>query len=327
MNENENDTKEYFEEAEYINEETENEQEIYSIDINPSKTHVIFGGKDNSAEIYDLFEDKTITRVENFTDSVIYTKYISNTRFLIVTADGTVALMEYDKDVFIINLETDISVAIFNEKLVIGTADGQVFLYNDELDHINTFGGHTSEIISVDYKEGRILSMCKNFLTAHDEYGRLLYTLKASEATAFKYISSDVVCFAREKKIQIFKETKKLFEYSMEERVESIELVEKSIVLGGDFDYVLLIDTTGHYATFRLNVNTGVNMIKKLDDYKIVFSTVSDLIGILDIRNVSTLKWYEPNVGVIFDFTIGESKIAVAGEYGFVALDYNSSDL
>lgn len=324
MNEDETETTQYADEIEQFKEETENE--MYSIDINSSKTHVIFGGKDNSAEIYDLLEDKTVTRIEDFTDSVIYTKYISDSRFLIVTADGTVALMEYDKDVCIIDLETDISVAIFNEKLVIGTVDGQVFLYNDELDHINTFGGHSSEIISVDYREGRVLSMCRNFLTAHDEYGRILYTLKSTEANAFRYISSDVICFAREKKIQIFKETKKLFEYAVDDRVETIEMVEKNLVLGGDFDYILLVDTTGHYAIFKLNVNTGVNLIKKMDDYKIVFSTVNDLIGILDIRNISTLKWYEPNVGVIFDFTIGDSKIGVVGEYGFGVVDYNISD-
>lgn len=304
----------------------EGDNELYTVDISPTKKHIIIGGKNDAAEIYDYEEDRLVTRVENFSESVIYTKFLSGDQFIIVTADGTIALMEYEKDVYIISIEEDISVVVFNEKLVIGTLSGRVYLYNESLNHINTFGSHTTEILSVNYQEGRILSMCANFLTAHDEYGRLLYTLKAHNAYTFKYITSDVICFAREQKIQIFKEKRKLSEYAIEERVESVEFVEKSLVIGGDFDYILLIDTAGHYATFKLNIKTAVTLIKRRVDYEIVFSTVDGLIGVLDIRNVRTLKLFSPGIGILFDFCVFESKVAIVGQHGYGIVDITKDE-
>lgn len=304
--------------------EVESGNELYTVDICPSRRCVVFGGKSDAAEIYNYEEERTVTRIEDFSDSVIYAKFVSEDRFVIATADGAIALMEYSSDICIISLEEDISAASFNERLVVGASSGRVYLYDACLEHINTFGGHSSEIISVDYKEGRVLSMCANFLVVHDEQGRVLYTLRANEAYAFKYITSDVVCFAREGKIQIFKQTKKLFEHSIEERVECIELVDKSLVIGGDFDYILLIDTAGHYATFKLNIKTGVNMIKRAGTYGIVFSTAEGLIGSLDIRNVNTLRFFSPNLGVIFDLCVSGHDVAVAGQNGFGMVNIES---
>lgn len=291
--------------------------ELYSIDICPSKKYVIFGGKSNSAEVYSYDEDRTITRIDNFEDSVIFTKFISDSRFIIVTASGTIALMEYDSDVCIIDLEEDISVAIFNDKLVIGTESGRVHLYDAELEHINTFGGHSSEIFSVDYQEGRILSMSVTQLVAHDENGRELYTLRAGEAYAFKYLASDTICFARDGKIQLMKQRSKLFEYGIQERVETIEFVDKSLVIGGEFEHILLIDTTGHHAIFKLDVGAQVNMIKRIGEYIVIFATADGEVGTVDIRNISTLKYYSADVGTIFDLCISGSDVGVVGEYGF----------
>lgn len=299
----------------------EKDGELYTIDINNEKNHVIFGGMNDLAEIYDYKEDLTVTRIEDFSDSVIYTKFIGKDRFIIVTANGTIALMEYEKDICIIDIEEDISIAKFTNKLVIGTMSGQVYLYDENLEHINTFGGHYTEILAIDFQEGRILSLCENFLTAHDEQGRCLYSLKATEATAFKYISSDVICFARDKKVQIFKENKKLFEIKTEESVETIEYLEKSLVIGGYFDYIQLIDTTGHFATFNLKVNTCVSLIKKYKDFQIIFATLDGLIGKMDIRNIKSLEFFSPEVGTIFDFAIGLDKVAVVGEGGYNMID------
>lgn len=301
--------------------------ELYTVDTDSSKRYAIFGGKNNTAEIYNLLEERTVTRIEDFTDSVLYTKFLPNDRFLIITVNGVIALMEYEKDVSILDIEEDITVAHFNEKLIIGTISGKVYLYDDELEHINTFGGHTNPIISVDYKEGRVLSMCSNFLIAHSEVGKTLYTLKAYETFAFKYISSDVICFARDQKIQIFKEQKVLFEYKTIERIESIELVEKSLVIGGETDNILLIDTTGHYGIFKLKVDTVVNMIKKIEGYLIAFSTVEGLIGVIDIRSIESLRYFKPDIGVIFDFSVLGAEIVVVGEGGFAVINITEESI
>lgn len=291
--------------------------EVYTVDIDPSSRLILFGGQNDSAEIYSYHDDCTVTRIEDFSDSVIYTKFLPNGRFLVITVDGTVALMERDREVYILNLGEDVSVAKFNDNLVVGTTSGQVYLYDSDLEHINTFGGHSSEVISVDFCEERVLSMCQSHLIAHDKHGRLLYTLRAANSTAFKYITSDVVCFAREKKVQVFKENKKLFEYCTEDAVETIEYINGSLVIGGNFEHLLLIDTTGHYAIFKLAISACATLIKKYDDFKVIFSTSNEFIGMVDIRDIKTLKYYNPGVGAIFDFAVSLKDIGVAGEYGF----------
>lgn len=299
--------------------------EVYTVDIDCASKCILFGGQNDIAEIYSYLDDCTITRIEGFGDSVVYTKFLQSGRFLIVTADGTVALMERDREVCIFNIGEDVSVARFSEKLVVGTMSGQVHLYDSDLEHINTFGGHISEVISIDFCEGRVLSMCQNLLIAHDERGRSLYTLRAASATAFRYITSDVVCFAREKKVQIFKENKKLFEYCAEDVVESVEYLGRSLVIGGSFEYLLLIDTTGHHAIFKLDIKACATLIKKYDDFKVVFSTSNGFIGLLDIRDIRTLKYYDPGVDTIFDFSISPEDVGVAGEHGFCVMNLRES--
>lgn len=292
-------------------------REVYTADIDPSSGRALFGGQNDGAEIYNYRDDYTVTRIEDFSDSVAYTKFLPNGRFLIVTVDGIVALMEHDREVSVLSIGKDVSVCKFSERLVIGTVSGQIYLYDGELEHINTFGGHGSEIVSVDFCEGRVLSMSQGLLIAHDEHGRTLYMLRASCATAFKYIASDVICFAREKKVQIFKATKKLFECAVEDAVESIEYLSGSLVIGGSFEHLLLIDTAGHHATFKLDIGACAMLIKRYDDFKVVFSTSNGLIGLADIRNISTLRYYDPGVDTIFDFAASPDHVCVAGELGF----------
>lgn len=308
-------------------EEAATQREVYTVDIDPSNKFILFGGQSDSAEIYSCQDDCTITRIEDFSDSVVYTRFLPSGRFLIVTADGVIALMEHDREISILNIGEDISVAKFSENLVVGTVSGQIYLYDSELEHVNTFGGHGSEIISVDFCEGRVLSMSQSLLVAHDRHGRTLYVLKATNATAFRYIASDVICFAREKKIQIFKATKKLFEHSIEDVVESIEYISGSLIIGGSFEHLLLVDTTGHYAIFRLDIGACAMLIKKYDEFKIVFSTSDGLVGFVDVRDINTLKYYNPMVDTIFDLAVSPEYIGVAGELGFnvVSLDPQSN--
>jgi len=304
----------------------EDNNEFYCIDINENRKYVICGGKNEYAEVFDFREDQIVAKIENFEESVLFTKFLKGDRFLIVTVDGTIALMEYDKEICIINIEEDITSVGFNEYLVVGTGSGRVYMYDSELEHINTFGSHSKEILAVEYSEGRILSMCQNTLVVHDKCGRKLYTLKATEATAFKYISSDVICFARDNKIQVFKENKKLFDYSSEGSVEAVEYLNNTLIIGGDFEHLLLIDTAGHYATFKLQIKQAVLNVKKIEEYKVAFSTMEGLIGVVDIRSLNTLKYYNANVGLIFDFATSPGNIAVAGECGYNVIDLLHSE-
>lgn len=302
--------------------------EIYSIDINKDSGLIIYGGKNQYSEVYDFNNEQIITKIDDFEDSILLAQFLPNSRFLIVTLNGTLALMEQDKEICVIQIEEDLTAAFYSKeynRIVIGTNDGNVYLYDSELEHINTFGKTSSEIKSLYYDEYKIIGLREDQLCVWDEKGRIQFSLRANESYDFKYLPGGVVCFAHDMKIQIFKEKKKLFEIATEDVVESIEFVEKSLVIGGSFDYLLLIDTTGHYAIFKLNIKNHVLKIKRHSSHKIVFSTTADMIGLMDIRNIETLIYYDGGVGTIFDFSIDSNLIAVAGEQGYHIIDIDSS--
>lgn len=297
--------------------------EIYSVDINAVKKCVLYGTSTDSAELYNYTENYPICRVQDFTDSVIFVKFINDERFILVTINGTIALMESNRELEVVKIEEDVTSVCFDTKLVIGTESGRVYIYDDQLEHINTCGGHNSEIIDVDFKEDRILSLDNHRFIACDEYGRKLYEQRARNATAFCYISGDVYCLALDGKIQILKGKEKLFELSLDGDVESIVLMGNNLVLGGSFEYILLIDTTRRYATYKLKIEHQILKIKKNAENQILFSTSSDQLGLVDIRDIKSLKLFEPEVGTIFDFAGSENDVIVAGENGFLIFNFS----
>lgn len=263
-------------------------------------------------------------QVIDFEDSILYVKFISEEVFIVVTMNGTIFLLNFNEEISSIDVGEDVEAAHYSQKdrkLVIATSSGQVFIYDDSLEHINTIGGHSTAISTVEYVNGKVISMCQDKLIVNDDNGRVLYTLKAGEAYCYKYISDDIFCFSRDGKIQIFKQNKKIHELSFEEKVKCVEYLNKTLVLGGNFDYLLLIDMSGHYATYKLNIQTSVNQIKVFDDYKVMFVTDTQLIGIVDIRKLESLRFYESLVETIFDFTFNTDLIIVGGECGCNIID------
>lgn len=315
-----------------IDETVNNTREIYSVDIDASRNEVIYGGANDRAEIYNYKDDYVVCTIMGFSESVLYVKNIKNNmntdanktitkqtignNTVIATVDGTVILVGEEGEINRIEIDEEISVIKFNENLVIGTVDGKVYLYDDNLDHINTCGGHDTEILDVDYNNGRILSMSSKYFTIHDHYGRCLQSVRAHEMTAFCYISEEVYCIAKDGKVQIYKDTRRLFEVAVEGSVESIVLIEGSLVIGGSFDGLMLIDTEHHYAVYKHEFSEMVMQIKAVSGYKVLFSTTCDRIGYIDIRDIKSLKYYEARVGVIYDFAIDKNVIIAGGEEG-----------
>lgn len=301
--------------------------EVYAVDIDATKGLVIYGGENDGAELYSYRDDIVVSKVEELAESVLFTKFVGDGRFVIVTIDGTIALMEQDRELCVVDIKEDVSAVHFNGLLVVGTESGHVYVYDAELEHKNTCGGHRSAVLCVDYREDRVLSLSAESFVAHDVFGGALYTFRAQNATAFRYIAGDVFCLARDNRVQIFKETKKLFETTTDDAVEAIELLGKNLVLGGAFEHVLLIDTTHHYAIFRLEVGVHIHQIRPVDDNRIVFSTACGQIGLLDIRNAKSLRLFEGGVQTIYDFGISGSDVIVGGEAGMCMFNLNGEQI
>jgi len=367
--------------------------EIYSVDIDTTTKRIICGGQNDLASVYSYEEGQQLSIVDGFEDSVVFSKFLAVGRCLIVSIDGMMIITEDNAEIESLNLEETVTAVhatsldrcdtdrhdsdndSSNGYILVGTESGRVYVYSYDLEHINTFGGHQSEVIALSYESiagepsageskehsqpqsSRFLSLSNENLLVHDYYGRLLYAIKATEAFAFKYVGGDVVSIGREKKIQIFKETKKLFEMSLEGSIDAIELVEKSLVVTGDFKYVLLVDTTCHYAIFRIPVDVRILKMKRVAEYKVAFSTACGNIGLMDIRRaginiqdqvggasgqfegVSKLKnsnfeangqfernqqglvIYDLPFESIFDFSVSGRELIVGGDSGFIVMD------
>lgn len=303
------------------------EQEIYAADIAPELGLMACGGGANTAEVYDYLNERTVCSLEDFPESVIYIKILPSGKFVVVSMDGTLLLATGGDDSTVISLEEDISASKFNEYLVIGTDSGRVYLYNSELEHINTFGGHSTQILSVDYCEGRIYSLSTHNLLVHDEYGRYLHTLKSHDATSFCHIGGDVLCLGREARVQVFKGTNKLFELPSDFVVDTVDIVGKNLIVGGVFEYLVLVDTTFRYATYKLETGVKTLKVKGVDENTVVFSTPCEQMGVLDIRDISTLRLFSSLVGTVFDFAIGGNRLLVGGENGSALFDMDGTCL
>ncbi|KAI5148724.1 hypothetical protein ENBRE01_0498 [Enteropsectra breve] len=301
--------------------------EVYTVDIDAERKQVIYGGAGDCTEIYDYSSNAIPCHIEEQSDSIIFVKFLPNERFLSITYDGVIALMEHSQEIKLEEIGEDITCVHYDEYLFVGTETGKIMIYSHDLEHVNTLGGHHSSIISIDFKENKVLSLSSEFLHAQSTNGKCHYTLKAYEATAFKYIKNDVICFAREHKIQIFKENKKLFEHSVGGNITALELVDNNLVAAGEFNYLLLIDVTRHYAIFKLEIDFLITRIELYKAFQIIFSANDGFLGFLDIRDISTLRLLDAEVGPIFAFKCDGKDIAVGGERGINLIDIDGNSL
>lgn len=301
--------------------------EVYAVDIDSASGLAIYGGENDGAELYNYREDAVISRIEGLGDSVLFVGFVGNGRFVVVTVDGVIALMERDREICVVNVGEDVSAACFSEFLVVGTEQGRVHVYDAELEHKNTCSGHHSEVICVDHREGRVLSLSNENFIAHNAFGTAIYSFRAQEATAFRYIAGDVFCLARDRRIQIFKETRRLFETALEDAAEAIGLLGKNLVIGGAFNHVLLVDTTHRYATFRLETGVHINQIRPVDENKMVFSTACGKIGVLDIRDIKSLRLFDAGIETIYDIEVSGSDIIAGGETGLCVFNLDGDQI
>lgn len=300
--------------------------EIYSVDILENSGVLIYGGINDTAIIYNYEDYHLVAKIQDFSDSVIYSKFISDEFCLVVSMNGTLLLNNFKNGTAILeSINEDVSAVNFDGKLVVGTEFGNVFIFDDKLNHINTIGGHKDSIMAVEYKNNKIYSISKYNLYIHDETGKCITMLKAHDAVAYCHVGGDVLCLGRESSIQIYKGTHRLWDMPSELAVETVEMAGKNVVVGGLFKYLMLIDTTARYATYKLEIGVEILKIKARDDCRVVFITTCGQIGMLDIRDVNTLMLFDSGVGMVFDLVLKKDKIVIAGELGATLLDYDGN--
>ncbi len=300
--------------------------EVYTVDVCSKSNLIVYGSNKDFAEVFNFVEDRPIFQARDFSDSVIYTKIVDEFTYIFVSLNGIIVLVSEGKEKEHFQLEEDISMVAYNNDLLIGTTSGHVYFYNNELIHINTYHSHSTEIIALCWTTGGdVMSLDSHSFQCSDRYGRSLYRKIFSNAKAMCYIGGDVYCVASDGKIEIFRRETRLFVMNIENEVNSMLYLGTDIVVGGDFPYILLINTFA-YATYKLPVEDYITNIIQLDNHSVAFSTSASMIGVLDIRNIKSLKYYDPRIGDIFDLKANGNIIIAGGKSGFCVLNKDGTE-
>ncbi|KAL6122405.1 hypothetical protein NUSPORA_00534 [Nucleospora cyclopteri] len=288
--------------------------EIYSVDIKGD--HLIVGGDDEEVDIINFKNDQIKTKMDELEESVIFCKFLENGQFIVVTVAGLIALMTETEEISILELDEPISQCNFSQFLLVGTELGNVYIYSTKLEHLNTISAHETEILEIFSSENKVISLSHKNLIITDQFGNAEITIRNPSCTTFRYHKSNVFALGTENTVQIYKNSKKLFEYKTDGIVDSIEIVSDSIVVSGDFDGLILISMQ-NYHIFNVPLECKISKMKHFKGYEIIFSSYTGEIGIIDIRNGNSMKLYETTVETIFDFNFNDEFVVVGGIKGY----------
>ncbi|KAI4292545.1 hypothetical protein PAPHI01_1819 [Pancytospora philotis] len=294
--------------------------EVYTVDINADSKLAIYGGSNDGATVYNYAEGRIADLITGLDESLVYAKFLPE-YVLLVTVSGTVFPVCDREDIGPVEVGESVSVARQCEMLLVGTESGKVFVYDSELACVNTCSGHISSVTHLDYCDGRVYSLSETNFFVHDAYGNVLYAIGGGNVTAFCHISGELYCVARNSRVLVYKGKERLFEMATEDTAEAITMVGKNLVIGGMFDHIVLLDTLRHYASYKLRTGASITEIRRFGEHGVAFATTCDRVGVVDIRDVKTLRLFDSGVGTVFDIACAGDKIIVGGEEGACIFD------
>lgn len=296
------------------------EEEIYAIDLH--NEYVVYGGGNEEAMLLNHLTGDASALVDELGESIVFVKILDtkNLLFIVVTVEGMICLMGIDKSHQITELNESVSTCIFkNDRLVVGTEEGNVYVYTNELEHINTITCGEA-IVELDLQGESVFALSGGRLSIGDAYGNVTSTLYFNGATKFYCINDKVFAVGTENKFYVYKGRTKLFEHELDGSIETIAFIDNSFIVGGEMEGILTVNIN-NFAMFKLEIETAVTNISVIGEYQLVFTTADCQVGLLDIRDKSTLKLQETTVETIFDWshTImdGIIYVAVCGEKGY----------
>ncbi|AFN83007.1 hypothetical protein EROM_050750 [Encephalitozoon romaleae SJ-2008] len=301
------------------------DSEVYGIDLNARRNILIHGGGDEKCTVTDIETGDVISIVEDFSDSVIFCKFIDDERFIVSSLDGTISLMTLEGEINNVCVNEDISqIKINGDRLLVGTVGGSVHLFTLDLCIQNVCIGQCNEIQDVCYENGKVYTLSKTNFVIFDalSHQKLMDVHVRGGSAMDKIPLSDVVCLGLEGCIVVRKNSHLLSKISIEGSPECILYMNNYFIVGGDFEDILLINIPMGMRTFKIPTGTErILSIKGDGENKIVFSTCSGVVGYGDIRDERSFKLIEGGVGCIFDLCFKDKMVYVGGEHGFNALD------
>lgn len=308
-------------------------EEYYNIDINEEGSLVVYGGKSEILYISDFPTLKILHRVDDFEDSIIFTKFIETNYFVVATYNGIVCLYFYENDNYTevnrIDIEEDISkIEYFGTSLVIGTSKGSIHFFRNNFANEIFLTGQDGEIRDMFLHESKLYTLSQSKVVIfdidaqaiHHEFGLVNFmTMCLSPLT-------DKLLVASEYESMVIKSDRAISCYRF--GGENILFVNNIFISGGDYCSINFIDpnsvnNTCHRYDFALQNEKceGISKIISLGQSIIAFSTFCGKIGAGDYTKPSSFRFYDAGVGIVFDFKFYYRHILVCGSNGVNAID------
>ncbi|ORD94234.1 hypothetical protein ECANGB1_1008 [Enterospora canceri] len=306
--------------------EKENSDEVYTVSI--ANSVIAVGGGNESVVLSDIKSEEILLVSDSFGESIVFCKIIEKSaddvKFIVVTVDGMIYCISKIEHVLdLVQIDESVSTCAFIDScLLVGAESGKIYAYSDHIEHINTISGD-SQIIDIDKNGDQYYGLSVNQVIVGDQYGNILFRKMLDNPNCIKAVSGGVFAVGTDKKVFIFKNNTKLMEYSTGGAVESICISERSFVLSGQFDGLIVI-SMANYSVFNMKMGMEMSNLRHVSTYGLLFTTIiqdnEQYVGYLDVRDKNSCRKQPVSVGHVFDiaFELNNNGITtvLGGELG-----------
>jgi hypothetical protein len=300
------------------------QSEIYSIDVNPRRNVVVYGGANDKCTAMDLETGALIAVVEGYNDSVIFTQFIDDERFIVASLDGAISLMTAEQEIETAAVDGDISrIKVSGDALLVGTSKGIAYVFALDLSMQHVYMGQPSEIVDLEYDCGRVYTLSPtNYIVFDAAKYHIMLDQRVRNGCAFAKIpGSDVVCYGSENRVTIRKNYELMDRIDLEGSPECILCMGGYFVVGGSFRYLMLINISMGMRLFKVPLEVdGITNIVGDGKNGLVFSTLCGQCGHGDIRDDKSFRLFEVGVGAIFALRLVDGAVYAAGQCGLSAV-------
>ncbi|KAM0674465.1 hypothetical protein GVAV_002078 [Gurleya vavrai] len=305
------------------------EDEFYTVDINPSATLIAFGGKSDTLYVSEYPSLRNIHTLDDFEDSLMYTKFIDNETIFAASLEGIICLYCIVENEIIetarLDLEEDISkIEYSGERFFIGTEKGSIHIFDSSLNDEILLAGHNTEIKELIRRNNKLYSLSSNKFIIFDLDSENMIQKRIVLDGQSMAVSGDekLIFISGEYESYILKDEYIFKKYDFSS--EAIFYNGNCFIAGGSGYNLNFINLKNNCVNERYKFMTenieGFNSIIELGNNKIAVGTFCGKVGVGDLRDPYSIVFVDGGVGMIFDMKSHYKNIIVVGSFGINVL-------
>ncbi|KAL0266028.1 UNVERIFIED_CONTAM: hypothetical protein PYX00_011745 [Menopon gallinae] len=252
--------------------------EIYTVDISSEQRLIACGGRDDSWAVLSIDTGETVFLKERYSDSVIFARFVGD-GIIVATLDGCIYKYNRDfSDKCRIELGQDISFIEIKDQVLYAATD-LVYLFSLDLELQSTACHHASGVTHVAVENGILYTISETLMQASCcRSGSALFSVWVNGGGAMCVSKSGLLCAQTDSmELSIFLGSKLLRKIELDDNVEAIACFHNNFLVGGYFNYLLIISTNASFCMQKVRFDEevgGVSKIHIMDDGAVIFSTL-----------------------------------------------------